>query len=99
MNKKHFALKLNPCRPDFAQTMTDAERKTMHEHVEYWKTYLDRGIMLIFGPVFDPKGTYGFGIVEVDNEEQVKELIAHDPAQVINTYEYYPMRAVFPPRS
>ena len=26
MDKKHFALKLIPCRPTFAQDMTDAER-------------------------------------------------------------------------
>jgi hypothetical protein len=31
MNKKYFALKLNPCRPDFAQTMSDEERSIMQQ--------------------------------------------------------------------
>jgi len=36
------------------------------------------------------------GVVEVDDEEQLKGLINNDPAASINNYEYYPMRAVMP---
>jgi uncharacterized protein YciI len=93
---KYFALKLIPNRPDFAQTMTAEERNIMLQHVTYWKQYMNKGIVLIFGPVLDPKATYGFGIIEVDHEDQVKELIDNDPASKINTYEYYPMMAVVP---
>jgi uncharacterized protein YciI len=96
MDKKYFALKLLPRRPDFAQTMTDEERAIMYQHIAYWKVYLDKGVVLVFGPVLDPAGAYGLGIVCVDGEDQVKELIAHDPAATINVYEYYPMRAVVP---
>ena len=96
MNRKYFMLRLNPCRPDFAQTMTDAERAIMQQHIAYWKKYLDNGVMLIFGPVLDPKGVYGLGIVAVDDESNVKGLIENDPASAINQYEYYPMMAVVP---
>ncbi len=96
MNKQYFMIKLLPCRPDFAQTMTDEERSIMQAHVAFWKEYMDKGIMLIFGPVLDPKGTYGLGIVSVENEEKVKELITKDPASKINTYEYFPMLALVP---
>ncbi len=99
MEKQYFMLKLNPCRPDFAQTMTQEERKIMEQHIVYWKEYMDKGIMLIFGPVLDPKGVYGLGIVKVDNVEQLKELIAGDPASQINHYEYHQMRAVEPASS
>ena len=93
--KKHFFLKLNPPRTDFMQTMTEEERSAMQQHVAYWKQYVDNGTMLILGPVFDPKGGYGIGIVEVDDEQILSELQKNDPALKIgNTYETYPMRAV-----
>jgi len=40
MDKKHFALKLIPCRPTFAQDMTDEERAIMQQHVVYWREVL-----------------------------------------------------------
>jgi len=46
------------------------------------------------GPVFDPAGVYGIAVVEVDNEEQLNEMISNDPANGLNSYEIYPMRAV-----
>lgn len=95
MEKKHFALKLVPCRPTFAQDMTPEERGIMQQHAAYWRDLMDKGMVIVFGPVMDPKAAYGFGVIEVDNEEQVHALIANDPASKINTYEFYPMRAIF----
>jgi uncharacterized protein YciI len=96
MDKKYFALKLLPGRPDFAQTMTEDEKTIMQQHVAYWKDYMDKGMVVVFGPVFDPKGVFGLGILAVDTEEQVNEFIEQDPAAKINTYEYYPMMAIVP---
>jgi hypothetical protein len=42
----------------------------------------------------DPKGGYGIAVVGVENEEQLSQLIANDPANGLNSYEVYPMRAV-----
>lgn len=56
--------------------------------------HMARGIMLVFGPVLDPKGTYGLGIVAADSEEQLQGLLDGDPASKINKYEYYQMLAV-----
>jgi uncharacterized protein YciI len=94
MDKKHFALKLIPCRPTFAQDMSPEERAIMQQHVVYWRGLMDKGKVLVFGPVMDPKAVYGLGIIEAESEEEVKDFIANDPATKINTYEYYPMRAV-----
>jgi uncharacterized protein YciI len=91
--KKYFVLKLIPNRPDFVQTMTDAEKEIMQQHIGYWRGYMEQGIMLILGPVLDPKGAYGLGIIAVDGEDEVRPLIDNDPASQINTYEYYPMLA------
>jgi uncharacterized protein len=96
MNKKYFALKLNPSRPDFAQTMNDEERSIMQQHVVYWTERMNQGKVLAFGPVLDPKAVYGLGIVAVDDEQEVKDFIAGDPANEINSYEYHPMLAVVP---
>lgn len=94
--KKYFVLKLNPLRPDFAQTMTVEEKDIMQQHIVYWKGYMDRGVMLIFGPVLDPEAVYGLGIVAVDHEDEVRHLINNDPASKINIYEYHPMMAIVP---
>lgn len=90
----NFVVYLRPSRADFMQTMTDEEKSIMQQHVAYWQKYLDEGIMMVFGPVMDPKGGYGLGIVNVESEEQLRGLIDNDPAAKINTYEYFPMRAV-----
>ena len=93
-NKKHFFLKLNPPRASFTVDMSDEERRIMQHHVAYWSPYLDDGTMIVMGPVMDPNGGYGIGIIEVDSEEQLHRLLAKDPANGLNTYEVYPMRAV-----
>ena len=92
----HYFLKLNPRRPTFAQDMTVAERAIMLQHVAYWTELMNKGLVVVFGPVMDPKEVYGMGVVEVEAEEQLRELIKNDPATTINRYEYYPMRAVVP---
>ncbi|HEY2581394.1 MAG TPA: YciI family protein [Mucilaginibacter sp.] len=94
MEKKHFALKLLPNRPSFAQDMTPEERAIMQQHVVYWRALMDKGKVIVFGPVIDPKGVYGLGVIVADDEEEVRTFIANDPASQINTYEYYPMRAI-----
>jgi uncharacterized protein YciI len=94
MNKLHYALYLNPPRATFMQDMTDEEKKIMQQHVVYWTGLLNKGTVVVFGPVLDPQGGYGLGVVEAENEQQVKDLIAGDPANGLNKYEFYPMRAV-----
>lgn len=96
MEKKYFAVYLLPSRPDFAQTMTEEERTIMMKHVAYWTVLMSKGIALVFGPVFDPAETYGLGIVAVNNEAELKDAIANDPAVAINRYEYFPMMAMVP---
>ena len=93
MTKLHFFLKLNPPRASFTIDMTDEEKLVMQHHVNYWKTYVDNGTVLVLGPVFDPKGGFGIAIIGVDNETQLETLVVNDPANGLNHYEIYPMRA------
>jgi uncharacterized protein YciI len=76
--------------------MTDEERAVMMEHIAYWKKWMDEGRVVVFGPVMDPAGPYGMGVVQAGNEAEVQEFVANDPASKINRYEFYPMRAVLP---
>ena len=94
MGKKHFFIRLIPPRISFTADMTEPERTIMQEHVVYWKGLLDRGIAIVYGPVFDPNGGYGIGIVEVDNEEKVRHIMDNDPTMKSGqfTYEINSMR-------
>ncbi len=92
--KKSFFLKLNPPRASFMLDMSDEERSIMQKHVAYWSTYVEDGTVIVLGPVMDPKGGYGIAVVRVESEEELNQIIAKDPANGLNSYEKYPMRAV-----
>jgi len=94
--KKYFVLKLIPPRPTFSQDMSAEERNVMLLHVAYWQGLMDKGFVLAFGPVLEPSGVYGLGIIEVEDEALVQQFIANDPATAINRYEVAPMLAVVP---
>lgn len=94
--KKHFVFKMVPPRPTFAQDMTMEERNIMKEHVAYWTDKLTQGIVLVFGPVLDPKGVWGLGIIEVKDESQLNILTRDDPAikSGLQKMEIYPIKAI-----
>lgn len=94
--RNHYFLKLLPCRPTFAFDMTTEERQIMQQHVAYWQSLMAQGKIVVFGPVMDPKGPYGMGIVAAESEDAIRAFIESDPASRINTYEYYPIHAVLP---
>lgn len=86
--KHHFLIKLVPPRPSFAQDMTDEEKRLMQQHVAYWTKLAEKGIALLFGPVADPAGAYGIGVVEVGQEEQVAALTADDPVSASGQFKH-----------
>jgi uncharacterized protein YciI len=77
--KRHFLIKLIPPRPSFALDMNEEEKRLMQEHVMYWTSLAQKGVAILFGPVIDPNGSYGIGVVEVENEGDVNVLAANDP--------------------
>jgi uncharacterized protein len=74
-----FLFRLIPTRPDFAFTLTDEERAAMAEHFAYWSGLLERGQAVAFGPVNDPSGPYGLGIVLAANIEEAEVFRDGDP--------------------
>jgi uncharacterized protein YndB with AHSA1/START domain len=75
-----FFVRLLPPRPTFMHDMTDSERRMMGEHVVYWRGLMKDGIAAAFGPVADPQGGWGLGILEVASADAIAPLQANDPA-------------------
>ena len=92
----HYCLKLIASRPTFAFDMSAEERATINQHIQYWKQVAGAGKVAVFGPVMDPAGPCGMGVVAAESEDEIKEFMANDPASAILRYEYYPMQAVLP---
>jgi uncharacterized protein YciI len=75
-----FFVKLVPPRPTFAETMSERDASAMGEHATYWRSKMADGKALAFGPVADPAGTYGIGIIQVRDEEEARSYMENDPA-------------------
>jgi uncharacterized protein YciI len=80
-----FVFRLQAPRPDFALNMTDEEREIMGRHAAYWRPYIDSGQMVIFGPVLDGTGSWGLGVLETEDEEQLRAFAAEDPVVTTGT--------------
>jgi hypothetical protein len=76
---KYYFLKLLPPRPTFMQDMTPAEGQLMQEHAGYWRGLLGSGYAVGFGPVADPAGAYGMGLLELPEGVDPAALSAEDP--------------------
>jgi len=80
-----FVFRLMAPRPTFALDMTDDEREIMGRHAAYWQPMIDSGRMVIFGPVLDGSGSWGLGVVEADDEEELLAFAEGDPVVTTGT--------------
>ncbi|HYU22199.1 MAG TPA: YciI family protein [Candidatus Dormibacteraeota bacterium] len=97
---KYFFCKLIPPRPTFAQDMTPAERALMGEHVAYWQDLMHKEKALAFGPVADPQGGYGIGIIAASDDAEIDTLRNNDPTIRANQgfrFEALPMPRLMSP--
>ena len=83
-----FALRLIAPRQGFAQTLTDTERAIMNRHAAHWAPYLERGDMVVFGPVLTDDDSYGLAVVETDDEQALREFAAQDPVVTTGTANF-----------
>jgi uncharacterized protein len=74
-----FVFRLKAPRPDFALNMTDEERAIMGRHAAHWQPLVDSGQMVIFGPVLDVGGSWGLGVVEAEDEDELRAFADNDP--------------------
>src|SRR4051794_5152685 len=74
-----FVFRLIAPRPTFAADITDEERAVMDRHAAHWRPLIDAGRMVVFGPVLDGTGSWGLGVVEADDEDELRRFAADDP--------------------
>jgi uncharacterized protein YndB with AHSA1/START domain len=94
--RKYYLVRLVPPRPDFAYTLTPDERAMMNAHAAYWRGQMARGNVVVFGPVNDPAGNWGLGVLRVGSEDELTAFQSHDPAMLAGCgfrYESAPMLA------
>ena len=80
-----FVFRLKAPRPTFALDMSEEEREIMAQHAAYWRPRIESGQMVIFGPVLDSSGSWGLGVVEADDEDELRAFAAADPVVVTGT--------------
>ncbi|SEH49564.1 YCII-related domain-containing protein [Mycolicibacterium rutilum] len=88
-----YFFRLNPPRADFAQTMTPDEQQAMAEHQEYWRALLAEGRVVVHGPVADPEGIWGFGVLRANDRAEVLAIGERDPSVTagVNTFDVFEM--------
>jgi uncharacterized protein YciI len=60
--------------------MSAEERAVMEAHFAYWGEHLARGQVIAIGPVDDPNGPYGIGIVLAPDMSGAEVIRDNDPA-------------------
>jgi uncharacterized protein YciI len=80
-----FVFRLKAPRPTFALDMSDEEREIMGRHAAHWRPYIESGQMVIFGPVLDGTGSWGLGVVQSDDEDELRAFAARDPVVTTGT--------------
>jgi len=91
----YFFCRLNAPRATFAVDMTGEEKALMQTHAAWWPGLTNKGVALLFGPVLDPNGPWGLGIIKAEDENEARGLMAEDPvikAAVGFAYEVLPMQ-------
>ncbi|MCK0175734.1 MULTISPECIES: YciI family protein [Mycobacteriaceae] len=86
-----FLFQLIPPRADFAQTMTADEQQAMAGHQDYWRELLAAGRVVVYGPVADPEGVWGLGVLRAPDRAEVLEIGNRDPSVLagVNTFQVF----------
>ncbi len=94
MSKQQFFFRLIPPRPTFADDMDDDEQDLMRQHASYVQEYFNDGVVLAYGPVHDPDGTFGLALLEVQDHAEAVRFGENDPTVLagLNSFHIAPMR-------
>jgi hypothetical protein len=77
---RYWFYRLVPPRPTFAFDMSEHEREVMGRHADYWRAHAAAGAAVVFGPVNDPAGVWGLGVMRAKDEREMAALRDGDPA-------------------
>ena len=77
----------------------------MAAHQEYWQQLLTDGRVVVYGPVADPEGVWGMGVLRAADRAEVLAIGEADPSVTagVNTFEVFEIMdgitGVGPPRT
>lgn len=100
LGMKHYFFRLNSPRPTFPGDMTPEEAVLMGQHSAYWQGLMAQGKVVALGPVADPKGFFGIGVLALDDNDDAKALVENDPVAKAGagfSTEVYPMPGIMRP--
>jgi hypothetical protein len=90
----YFLSRLIPPRPSFLSDMSGDERGAMLAHQDYWLPHINAGLVLVMGPVADPRGAYGVMIVNTPSLRMLEDWQRQDPVILAGlgfAFENHPM--------
>ena len=63
----------------------------MAAHRVYWEKLLSEGRVVVFGPVADPEGVWGLGVLRATDRAEVLAIAEKDPSVTagLNTFEVF----------
>lgn len=59
----------------------------MGRHAAHWHPRVESGEMVVFGPVLDSTGSWGLGVIEAEDEDELRAFAAADPVVTTKTAE------------
>ena len=59
----------------------------MGRHAAHWQPYIESGQMVVFGPVLDSTGSWGLGVIEAEDEDELRAFASRDPVVITGTAE------------
>lgn len=89
-----WLLVLRPTRIEMPFDPTEDENRIVGEHFEYLQRLRDEGKLVLAGPSPVPGDPIGIGVFDLEDEAEVRAIVAADPAVVngVMTAEVRPFR-------
>jgi uncharacterized protein YciI len=85
---------LRPARAEMPFDPTEEESRVISDHYDYLVRLRDAGKLVVAGPSIVAGDTIGIGVLDVDEENEARAIVAADPA-IVNgamTAEIRPFR-------
>lgn len=90
----YYFYKLIAPRASFSTDMTPPEMNIVRAHAAYLSELMKEGKVIAFGPVADPRASYGIAIIALEAGAEPGPLTQNDPAIKANVGFTFEMHAM-----